>query len=747
MKPVRLYIENFMCYDRAYIDFTQFSAALVVGKISGNDSYSNGVGKTSLFKAIEYVLFNQADVNLENIVRDDSATCQVVMDFIIGDQEYRVSRSRTKKGTTDLTLLQRTGKDGSDEEVYHKIVPDQKDDNYIPYIDKKQTDKFWKNISGSRAGDTEKDLAKLVKFNRKSFRSTIHFPQKDMSGLPTVTPEKRKGILKEALDLVIYSKLEKIAKEQASKLSKDIEKNSIVLETLGDPDKDLIVLNQQLSEAEAILKDKAVLLDGVNEELTDNNTKLNDLVNLHSNLAEKFSSLLSRQKSVSAEKARLEISVKEYTSKKSNVAKSAKDLVKEVTELKELQIKLAEIDYSQIDILGERITSLKEEVAQHNANIKTNMEKYEDAKIPLPSGSVCKTCRKPMSDKERKEHQSHIAEEMEIYQKDMQASKKKIAALNAEILTLNQNINSLNLSKQQLESVNTKIADKSREITDKKSLYDEYATLLGKFVKELEEKSKALEEINEDLKNSSIEEANAVQKQIDEEKQKIATIVVRLNTLNKEITHFNSNKAVIQHNIEQKTKDKQKKEDIKKSLSELENNHSIYPAVLQAFSTTGIPNLIIQNVLDDLQIESNNLLAQLKPGLQLSFEVEKTVEKTGDQADTLEIKYSINGKERYYEQLSGAMQIAVAFSLKLGLSFLLQKMIGTDIKFLLLDEIDQALDKASVDAFADIIKFFQKDYTILIITHNDRLKDKFSHAILVEQDTNMVSRAKVVSSW
>ena len=222
MKPVRLYIENFMCYDRAYIDFTQFSAALVVGKISGNDSYSNGVGKTSLFKAIEYVLFNQADVNLENIVRDDSATCQVVMDFIIGDQEYRVSRSRTKKGTTDLTLLQRTGKDGSDEEVYHKIVPDQKDDNYIPYIDKKQTDKFWKNISGSRAGDTEKDLAKLVKFNRKSFRSTIHFPQKDMSGLPTVTPEKRKGILKEALDLVIYSKLEKIAKEQASKLSKDI---------------------------------------------------------------------------------------------------------------------------------------------------------------------------------------------------------------------------------------------------------------------------------------------------------------------------------------------------------------------------------------------------------------------------------------------------------------------------------------------------------------------------------------------
>ncbi|WP_435337970.1 hypothetical protein, partial [Acinetobacter sp. LH3_13] len=87
--------------------------------------------------------------------------------------------------STDLTLLQRNGEAGPDEEVYHKIVSNQKDDDYVPFLDKKDTQKYWKNISGSRAGDTEKDLAKLVKFNRKSFRSTIHFPQKDVTGLPT----------------------------------------------------------------------------------------------------------------------------------------------------------------------------------------------------------------------------------------------------------------------------------------------------------------------------------------------------------------------------------------------------------------------------------------------------------------------------------------------------------------------------------------------------------------------------------
>jgi DNA repair exonuclease SbcCD ATPase subunit len=213
------------------------------------------------------------------------------------------------------------------------------------------------------------------------------------------------------------------------------------------------------------------------------------------------------------------------------------------------------------------------------------------------------------------------------------------------------------------------------------------------------------------------------------------------------MAHLNATIAVIQHNVDQKKKDQIKLTELTKSVAELDVKSAMYPSVLQAFSSSGIPNLIIQNVLDDLQLEANALLSQLKPGLQLSFFVEKIIEKTGDSADTLDINYHINGKERYYEQLSGAQKLAVAFSLKLGLSFLLHKMIGTDIRFLLLDEIDQSLDKASVDAFADIVKFFQKDFTILVITHNDRLKDKFSHAILVEQDIKMVSRAKVVSSW
>ena len=121
MRPVRLYIENFMCYDHAYVDFSEFSSALIVGKKENNDDISNGVGKTTMFKAIEYALFNHSDIKLEDIIRDDTDSCSVTVDFIVGNQEYRVTRTRTRKGTSDLSLYKRTITDGRDTEALHNV--------------------------------------------------------------------------------------------------------------------------------------------------------------------------------------------------------------------------------------------------------------------------------------------------------------------------------------------------------------------------------------------------------------------------------------------------------------------------------------------------------------------------------------------------------------------------------------------------------------------------------------------------
>ena len=741
MKPSRLYIKDFMCYDDAYIDFAEFSSALIVGKTENNNDVSNGVGKTTIFRAIEYVLFNHSDVNLENIVRDDADKCSVTFDFMVGGDEYRATRTRTRKGTSDLTLYKRTALEGDETDALHSISGDR----YIPVADDEE--KYWKDISGRRTPDTEKEIGKLVKVNLKSFRIFVHFMQHDFGGLTTATPETRKKILKDALNLIIYSKLEKIAKDKSSVISKEADRFRTLIESIGDPDHAMAEISQKLLVAEREISDRQLKVGEFESLIGLANEKVNQLVNDHANLEGKFSALVAREQALNTEKTRIETSIKEYTTKKSNIVKLAKESIVELKELEETQVKLAGLDFNQIDILSEQIVSNKEKTAQLSLTIQNDMTRIEKLKKPIPEDGECEECRQPITAEHRTICQKKIGQELREKQGNIQNCKKAIADLNAQNTVHQQTINHLTLSRQHLESINNKISTKKKEMVDRRTIHDEYKSLLDKFNQELEEKIKEMDVVSQELQNSSVKEAKVLEKQIQEEKQKVKVIENQNLLNNKELTHFNSNKAVLQHDLNQRADEKRKKLEYIKLQKELEDKLGMYPAVVQAFSSTGIPNLIIQNVLDDLQIEANTLLTQLKPGLQLSFSIEKTVEKTGDQADTLDIHYSVNGKKRYYENISGAMQLAVNFSLKLGLSFLLQKLSGVDVKFLLLDEIDQSLDKASVDFFADIVKYFQKDYSILVITHNDRLKDKFSHAVLVEQDINMISRARVVSSW
>lgn len=46
----------------------------------------------------------------------------------------------------------------------------------------------------------------------------------------------------------------------------------------------------------------------------------------------------------------------------------------------------------------------------------------------------------------------------------------------------------------------------------------------------------------------------------------------------------------------------------------------------------------------------------------------------------------------------------------------------------------------------DAIRKWQKDFTIFVITHNKDLKDKFSHAILVEEGEDG-AEARLVGAW
>src|ERR1700722_337365 len=177
MMPLYLMISNLMSHEKSQIDFSSFSSALVLGKMDNSNLISNGVGKTTIFRAIEYCLFNQVrdpllqkDILLERLIRDEAEKMLVIFDFAIDDQIYRVSRARTRKGISDLSLFRRNATE------------------MTASIHTEETDKkLWDDISSRRASDTEADLAKIIKIGYRSFCNTAHFMQGDLSGMAIAT--------------------------------------------------------------------------------------------------------------------------------------------------------------------------------------------------------------------------------------------------------------------------------------------------------------------------------------------------------------------------------------------------------------------------------------------------------------------------------------------------------------------------------------------------------------------------------
>lgn len=733
MNPIRLIINDFLCHGRSEIDFSQFNSALIIGKYLGNDSYSNGVGKSTIFKSLEYVLFNQSDSNLEKVVRDDATVCKVIFYFESNSVLYRICRSRNKKGITDLSLHVRTENVATDNDIF------------IDKVDKESN--IWKNISGRRAADTEEDIQKLVKINYRMFRNTSYFAQNDISGLTTLTAEKRKALLREVFQISIYSKLEKIAKEKLSLISKELDKSNILLDGLKSVEQEIEKIEKDLLLNQSLIIEKKELYAKNENVLEEVSNKINESNKSLFELESKTKSKKEKETSLQDEILKSQKSIDDFLLKKKNVNLEAKNSISIIDKCNlDLNEKLSLYNDKDGDTLNCELNIIKEKIFSHQASIKKYMEELDELKIPMPAEKKCKHCRQSLSEEHIIICKNNINERINELNLLISSDKSEVLSLNKKQMDLSSKIVKNNSLNKELNSLKEKITLEKQSLESKKSIHDEYANIISNFKKELDDKNKELDNIKQELSLYNLDESVEIKKTISDLNKVKISITQEIQSLNKDITYYSNLIAVSSNTLSLKKDDLKNKASLNDSVKILTDKYKNHQLVIESFSSSGIPNLIIQNILDDLQNEANELLVKIRPGLQLSFYVEKT-RSDGAQDDTLDIKYYLNNRERDYDQLSGAQKISVSFSLKLGLSFLLQKMFGAEIKLLLLDEIDQSLDKIGVDAFADIVKVFQNDFKILVITHNDRLKDKFSHAIVVEQDASGISSAKVQSSW
>ena len=212
MRPLRLELKGFTAFrEPAEIDF----GALDVFAISG----PTGSGKSSLLDAMTYALFGRVERvgdGVKQLISQGLPRMAVTLEFEVGHDRYRVTRSTpANKGATKI-LLERRDSDGQ-----------------------------WKQAGdgADRVREAEAMLRALIGLTYDGFTRSVLLPQGKFAEFLVGDAKKRRDILTELLGLVLFRRLAEragaVAKESAVRaqertLSLEREYEAVTPEALKD---------------------------------------------------------------------------------------------------------------------------------------------------------------------------------------------------------------------------------------------------------------------------------------------------------------------------------------------------------------------------------------------------------------------------------------------------------------------------------------------------------------------------------
>ncbi|MGE5072988.1 MAG: AAA family ATPase [Anaerolineae bacterium] len=164
---------------------------------------------------------------------------------------------------------------------------------------------------------------------------------------------------------------------------------------------------------------------------------------------------------------------------------------------------------------------------------------------------------------------------------------------------------------------------------------------------------------------------------------------------------------------------------------------SRHKALERAFSKDGVPALLIEQALPEIESKANELLERLSDGrMSVRFLTQAGYKdkKREDLRETLEIQISDGAGLRDYEMYSGGEAFRVDFAIRLALSEVLAQRKGARLQTLVIDEGFGSQDVQGRQRLIEAINIVKDQFAkILVITHLDELKDAFPTRIEVEK--------------
>lgn len=280
----------------------------------------------------------------------------------------------------------------------------------------------------------------------------------------------------------------------------------------------------------------------------------------------------------------------------------------------------------------------------------------------------------------------------------------------------------------QLDKAKAALVPLERELQDLENAIDQAESHLKVVQQEYREADAKLAEITAGAPN------------LDAVEREYYTVQEQVNQLLTEVGYARNQVDVI-------AKQKVQKETRLEEKSFINHNIANLKILEKAFGKDGIPALLIEQSLPEIESHTNEILDRLSSGnMSVKFETQRDFrdKKREDRKETLDILIRDSAGEREYELFSGGEAFRINFAIRLALSRVLSNRAGARLQTLVIDEGFGSQDSDGRQRLIEAINLVQDDFAkILVITHLEELKDAFPARIDVVK-TNTGSHVNVV---
>jgi len=169
-------------------------------------------------------------------------------------------------------------------------------------------------------------------------------------------------------------------------------------------------------------------------------------------------------------------------------------------------------------------------------------------------------------------------------------------------------------------------------------------------------------------------------------------------------------------------------------VSGIEEQAGLLDMLVKAFHRDGIPTLILETALPEIESRANDVLGRLPDDYSIRLDT-KAATKAGTFKDELRVTVMTGGKERAYHMLSGGQRFRVDFAMRIALAAVIASRVEATVDTLWLDEPLGPLDREGQEAVADTLSAVAEDFGLIaVVSHVSDFNDRFESKLFVTMD-------------